>query len=85
MPKPRAEVTGHYEVRPHPSVAGLVDVHWCPDAGRADPRPMLTMGEDRVPLLAEALADWELARAEPPAPAARPVSRLRAVGEDGAL
>lgn len=45
---------GHYEIRDHPSLAGLVVIWWCPAAGVPGPTNM-TLGAERVPLLAEAL------------------------------
>jgi hypothetical protein len=63
----RVEPTGKYELRDHPSVKGLINVFWHPN-GRTHPdsRPLLTLGAPAVPLLAEALAEWELAHHEPP-------------------
>ena len=51
-----SDSSGHYEVRDHPSIAGLLTICWCPD-GR--PRSvMVTIGADRLPRLAEALNDY---------------------------
>ena len=81
---------GRYVVDDHPSIKGLVSVFWWPsDRSRRDPQPVLTLGPDAVPLLAEALAEWELEH-QPPAPAPRRApgaSRggLRAVNDDGVL
>ncbi len=77
----RVEPTGRYELREHPSVKGLVNVFWHPNTGAADPRPLLTLGEPAVPLLAEALAAWELAHSVPPPRH----GGLRAVKDDGAV
>jgi hypothetical protein len=84
MPKPRPETAGHYELRAHPKLRGIVNIWWCP-AGGPPAQTNMSIGAERVPLLAEALADWELAHAEPPAPPAKHVTRLRAVGEDGTI
>jgi hypothetical protein len=49
-------VAGHYEVRDHPSIAGLLTICWCPD-GR--PRTvMVTIGADRLPLLGQAISAY---------------------------
>jgi hypothetical protein len=65
MPKRSAEAAGHYEVRPHPSLKDLVVIWWCPVDGITTPTN-ITLGVQRVPMLAEALADYELANTEPP-------------------
>jgi hypothetical protein len=70
-----------YELRDHPSLGGLVVVWWCPQDGTPQ-RTNITLGGDRVPLLAAALADWELAHHRP---VPRPRPGLRAVTEDGAV
>lgn len=49
--------TGHYEVRDHPSIGGLVVIWWSPDDGPPAPTNM-TFGADRVPLLAAALGEY---------------------------
>jgi hypothetical protein len=64
MPKAGAK-KGRYEVRPHASISGLVTVWFHPFEGLPGPTN-IHLGEDAVPLLAEALAEWELAHAEPP-------------------
>jgi len=74
MPKRSAEAAGRYELRPHPSLDGLVVIWWLPTVGPPGPTN-ITLGVERVPLLAEALAEYELAHAEPPAHRAQ----LRAV------
>lgn len=84
----RVEPTGHYEAREHPSIKGLVNLFWCPNEGHPDTRPMLTLGESAVPMLAEALADWELAHKVPPPPrneTGRSAGHLRAVNDDGVI
>jgi len=48
---------GHYEVRDHPSLGGLVVIWWVPAAGPPSATNM-TLGVERVPLLAEALARY---------------------------
>jgi hypothetical protein len=65
MPKRSAEARGRYELRPHPSIEGLVVIWWLPVNGLSQPTNM-TLGAEAVPLLAEALADYELAHAGPP-------------------
>jgi hypothetical protein len=72
---------GHYEVRDHPSIADLLNIHWCPDTGPS--AIMVTIGADRVPLLAEALTEYELAHSDPPPRAAG--GGLRVIREDGKL
>jgi hypothetical protein len=72
--------SGHYELRDHPTLEGLVVIWWCPEVGPPDPTNM-TLGAERIPLLAEACAEWELAQVPPP----RPGGGLRVVREDGAL
>ena len=79
----RVEPTGRYVLRDHPSVTGLVNVFWHPNGElHPDPRPLLTLGEPAVPLLAEALAEWELARS---IPEQRQAPGLRAVKDDGVI
>jgi hypothetical protein len=78
----RVEPEGHYEVRDHASVTGLVVIWWKPSDGPPSPTNM-TLGLDRVPLLAEALADWELRHVE--LPEHEPPHSLRVVREDGQL
>jgi hypothetical protein len=81
-------VNGRYVCSEHPSIKGLVCVWWEPKGQRRDQRPLLTLGPEAVPLLAEALAEWELEHLEPEAPApkqAPPSRRLRAVNDDGAV
>jgi hypothetical protein len=77
---------GRYVAEEHPTIKGLVCVYWVPQGQHRDPRPLLTLGPGAVPLLAEALADWELAHhAPPPAPQQAPSRRLRAVNDDGVI
>lgn len=45
---------GRYEVRDHPSLHGLVVIWWLPEDGPPSATNM-TLGAERVPLLAEAL------------------------------
>lgn len=84
----RVEPTGRYVVEDHPSIKGLACVYWQGE-GRLhrDPRPILTLGAPAVPLLAEALADWELDHhtPAPPAPRQAPGRGLRVVNDDGVL
>lgn len=50
---------GHYETRD--TASGLVAVHWVSDRGgrlRTDMRPIVTLGEARVPLMRDALDRW---------------------------
>lgn len=84
MPKRGAETRGSYEVRPHPTLKGLVVIWWLPAAGAPSPTNM-TLGAEAVPLLAAALADYELAHIEAPPHPDQPVTRLRVVGEDGVI
>lgn len=81
----RVEPTGHYEIRDHPSIKGLLNVFWCPNSGPSDPRPLLTLGGTAVPLLAEALAEWELAHQVPPPRRTTGKPGLRVVNDDGAI
>jgi hypothetical protein len=74
--------TGHYELRDHPTLAGLVALWWCPNTGPATPSN-INFAQERIPLLAEALAEWELSHTVPP-PRHEP-GRLRIVGEDGSI
>ena len=78
----RVNPPGHYELREHPSLKDLVNVFWYPRQGASDPRPLLTIGEQMVPLLAEALAEWELAHH---VPEPRPAPGLRVVNDDGEI
>jgi hypothetical protein len=85
----RVEPTGRYVVEDHPSIKGLVCVYWQAE-GRLhrDPRPLITLGAPAVPLLAEALADYELEHQVAPAPSQVPKQargRLRAVNDDGVV
>jgi hypothetical protein len=73
--------SGHYELRDHPTLDGLVVIWWCPVTGQASPSNM-TLGKERIPLLAEACADWELAQVPPPRQAG---GGLRAVRDDGTV
>jgi hypothetical protein len=78
---------GHYQVDDHPTVKGLLSIYFYP-AGSAhrDPRPLVNIGPEAVPLLAEALAEWELAHQVTPAPQQEaPTRRLRAVNDDGVI
>jgi hypothetical protein len=47
---------GHYELRDHPSIGGLVNIVWCPDGVPAS--VMVTIGADRLGPLAAALAEY---------------------------
>jgi hypothetical protein len=50
--------------------------------------PLITLGPEAVPKLAEALAEWELEHQVSPAPRQAPSSsrgRLRAVNDDGVI
>jgi hypothetical protein len=80
---------GRYEVDDHASVKGLLSIYFYPPGqARRDPRPLVNIGPEAVPLLAEALAEWELAHQVPPTPAPSqeaPRRRLRAVNDDGVL
>jgi hypothetical protein len=78
----RIEPTGRYECREHSSIKGLVSVYWIPEHGAPDPRPLLNLGPSAVPLLAEALAEWELAHH---VPEPRPAPGLRIVNDDGEI
>jgi hypothetical protein len=69
--------SGHYEVRDHSDMRGLVTVYWHPDDG-GSPTPILTIGPGRIPPLAAALAEWELANQIP-------AQTGRAVSDDGAV
>lgn len=80
----RIEPNGRYEARDHPSIEGLVNVFWHPNEGPSDPRPLLTLGAPAVPLLADALAQYELDHAVPP-PRSQANSGLRVVNDDGVL
>jgi hypothetical protein len=44
---------GHYELRDHPSIGGLVNIVWCPDGQPAS--VMVTIGAGRLGPLAYAL------------------------------
>jgi hypothetical protein len=78
----RVEPTGHYIVRFHPSIKGLVNIYWqANESAHPDPRPLLTLGASAVPVLAEALAEWELEHHAPPPRH----GGLRAVNDDGAV
>lgn len=82
----RVQPTGHYEVADHPSVRGLLSIYWHPEGQlRRDPRPVVNLGPEAVPLLAEALAEWELEHQAQPAPRQAPSARLRVVNEDGVV
>ena len=81
----RVEPTGHYELRDHPTIKELVNVHWHPNGGHPDPRPLLTLGPAAIPLLAEALAEWELEHQVPPPRRETDTRGLRVVGEDGEI
>jgi hypothetical protein len=81
MPKPSPEARGRYELRPHPSLKDLVVIWWLPASGPPSPTNM-TLGPSAVPLLAAALADWELSHA---VPSPRPPTQLRAVQDDGTV
>jgi hypothetical protein len=81
MPRTSAEAQGRYEVREHPTLDGLVVIWWLPATGTPSPTNM-TLGQDRLPLMAEALADYELRHAEPEV---RRAAGLRVVREDGAV
>jgi hypothetical protein len=84
MPKPSPEARGRYEVRDHPTLKDLVVIWWLPASGAPSPTN-ITLGPSAVPLLAAALADWELTHAvPPPRPAPRP-GQLRAVQDDGTV
>lgn len=51
MPTPRPN--GHYDVRPHATIKGLLSVVWIePGASAA---PVLNVGPERLPLVAKAL------------------------------
>jgi hypothetical protein len=79
---------GRYVAEEHPSIKGLVCVYWVPQGRHRDPRPLLTLGPGAVPLLAEALAEWELEHQVTPAPRQAPSSsrgQLRAVNDDGVI
>ena len=78
----RVEPTGHYELRDNPSLTGLVDIWWCPVKG-TPARTNMTLAEDRVPLMAEAIADWELTHTVEPNPEPkRAAGGLRLVQDD---
>ena len=81
----RVEPTGHYEVTDHASIKGLLSVYWHPAGQHRDPRPLLNLGPSAVPLLAEALAEWELEHQGTPDPQEAPTRRLRAVNDDGVV
>jgi hypothetical protein len=79
------EPPGHYELRDHPQIKGLIGIYWHPDRGPADARPFITIGPGAIPLLAEALADWELNHHEVPQPRQEAGPGLRAVTDDGEI
>lgn len=72
---------GRYEIREHPTLDGLVVIWWLPETGPPSPTN-ITLGAERVPLMAEALAEWELGRSVPPP---RRAGGLRAVRDDGTV
>ena len=80
---------GRYVVEDHSSIKGLLSVYWHPEGHlRHDPRPIVNLGPGAVPLLAEALAEWELEHRVSPAPRQAPSSsrgQLRAVNDDGVI
>jgi len=85
MPKPSPEARGRYEVRDHPTLKDLVVIWWLPASGAPTPTNM-TLGPSAVPLLAAALADWELTHAVPQPRSAQPrPGQLRAVQDDGTV
>jgi hypothetical protein len=53
MPTSRSK--GRYEVRPHPSISGLVTVWWIDQLGAS---ALLNLGDPAVPLFAKALNDY---------------------------
>jgi hypothetical protein len=89
----RGHAQGHYEVRDHPTLKGLVTLHWCPAAGPPDPMPLHLNGAMGVPALAllrtaidrylnaHAIQAAEEAAADPdPADELARVRRLREAG-----
>jgi hypothetical protein len=48
---------GHYELHWHPTLADLVVIWWHPAAGIPSATNM-TLGVERVPLMAKAMATW---------------------------
>jgi hypothetical protein len=78
----RVEPAGHYELRDSASLTGLVEVWWCPVNG-TPAKTNMTLGEDRVMLMAEAFADWELRHVDKPDPEPkRAAGGLRIVRDD---
>jgi hypothetical protein len=67
---------GWYMVVPHPSISGLLGIHWH-EPGVPDGAPIITVGEPRLPLLAVAL-DTHLARHTPVVALANALAQARA-------
>jgi hypothetical protein len=88
----KGHAAGHYEVRDHPTLKGLVTIHWCPPAGPPDPMPVHLDGAMGVPALAKlrtaidaylnahAIQAAEEAAAADPADELAKVRRLREAG-----
>ena len=88
----RGHAQGHYEVHDHPSLRGLVTIHWCPAAGPPDPMPLHLNGAIGIPALAllraaidtylnaHAIQAAEEAAAADPADELAKVRRLREAG-----
>jgi hypothetical protein len=55
MPTPTPR--GRYEVRPHPSIGGLVTIVFI-DATSPSGQPVINLGQPAVPLFAKALNDY---------------------------
>lgn len=73
--KPRT-IVGEYQVKPHHTLGGLLGIYWS-ETGRNDGAPVVSLGANRVPLLALAV-DRYLARNTPVVMLANAVAQARA-------
>lgn len=77
---------GRYEVRTW-QVEGVLGIWWIQAGARANRDPDIIVGAERLPQLAEAIAEWEMEHTVAPAPpqVPGPRSHLRPVTDDGVV